>query len=69
MRNLGLFMLAGGAAIAGWGFFMRPEDDLQHHIVDVDPDAVQIGREIVEHPGELNVTGAVTINTITPLYS
>ena len=71
MRNFGLILLAGGAAIAGLGFFMRKgeDDDTDDNIEGIDPSKAKQAPAIIERPGNLNVTTEVRIATVSAIYS
>ena len=71
MKNFGLILLAGGAAIAGLGFFMRKgeDDDTDEHIEEIDRSKAQPSRPILKRPGNLNVITEVRIATVSAIYS
>jgi hypothetical protein len=72
MKNFGLVLLAGGAAIVGLGFFMRKgedADDTGENIQEIDPSKAKQAPAIIERPGKLNVTTEVRIATVTAIHS
>ena len=72
MRNFGVILLAGGAAIIGLGFFMRKgedADDTDENIQAIDPSAAKHPPAMIKRPGNLNVTTGVRIATVTANYS
>jgi len=70
MRNFGLVLLAGGAAIVGLGFFMRKDEDGEDaNMAPIDRTKPKIADPITQNPGELNLTGDLKIEFVTPTYS
>ena len=71
MKNFGLVLLAGGAAIVGLGFFMRKDGDSDGDDANLAPidSTKQIAKPILQNPGELNLAGALQIISVTPTYS
>ena len=72
MRNFGVILLAGGAAIVGLGFFMRKgedADDTDENVKEIDPSKAKHPPPMIKRPGNLNVTTEVRIATVTAIYS
>ena len=72
MRNMALFLVAGGAAIVGLGFLMRKDEDAEdteENIEEIDPSKAVQAPASIERPGNLNVTTEVRIATVTAIYS
>ena len=72
MKNFGLNLLAGGAAIAGLGLFMRKGEDAEgteENIKEIDSSTAKQAPAIIERPGNLNVTTEVRIATVSAIYS
>ena len=72
MKNFGLMLVAGGAAIASLGFFMRGGeggDDSEQGVTPVDRGKAQRSPGLPKkRPGELNVTSTARITTVTAIY-
>jgi len=70
MRNFGVILLAGGAAIVGLGFFMRKgEDKPDDNVTPIDSSKATVAKLPLKNPGNLNVTTEVRIATVTAIYS
>ena len=71
MRNFGVILLAGGAAIIGLGFFMRKDDGDKpaDNTPPIDPTKATVAPLPKKNPGGLNVTTAVRIVTVNAIYS
>jgi len=70
-KNLGLMLVAGGAAIIGLGFFMRKDDGDKpaDNTPPIDPSKATVTPLPKKNPGGLNVTTEVRIATVTAIYS
>ncbi|MAH45931.1 hypothetical protein CMI37_08870 [Candidatus Pacearchaeota archaeon] len=71
VKNFGLVLLAGGAAIAGLGFFMRSDEDepdTEANVTQIDQGKARIAGESRERPGNLNVIDPVRIRAVTAIY-